>query len=109
MIARSRVVPRRVSRSARLYPTRRGLRFAFAARTCADLVATRALSAVIEVDMVNIVFRPCVRAGSADSDSARGIRCAEGDRYGGHDESRTVDDDFRPCSTSKKKAPRDDA
>jgi len=101
MIARSRVVPRRVSRSARRGPTRRGLRFAFAARTCADLVATRALSAVIEVDMVNIVFRPCVRAGSADSDSARGIRCAEGDRYGGHDESRTVDDDFRPCSTSK--------
>jgi len=77
------------------------LRFAFAARTCADLVATRARSAVIEVDMVNIVFRPCVRAGSADSDSARGIRCAEGDRYGGHDESRTVDDDFRPRSTSK--------
>jgi len=54
--------------------------------------------------MVNIVFRPCVRAGSADSDSARGIRCAEGDRYGGHDESRTVDDDFRPRSTSKKQS-----
>jgi hypothetical protein len=61
MIARSRVVPRRARASARP-PTRRGLRFAFAARTCADLVATRALSAVIEVDMVNIVReRACVR------------------------------------------------
>lgn len=61
MIARSRVVPRRVSRSARP-PDATGLRFAFAARTCADLVATRALSAVIEVDMVNIVReRACVR------------------------------------------------
>ena len=36
--------------------------------------------------------------------SARGIRCADGDRGGGHDESRTVDDDFRPRSTSKKRA-----
>jgi hypothetical protein len=72
MIARSRVVPRRVS-GPRVPPARRGLRFAFAARTCADLVATRALSAVIEVDMVNIV-RACVRAGSADSDySAAGF------------------------------------
>ena len=69
MIARSRVVPRRVSRSARP-PDATGLRFAFAARTCADLVATRALSAVIEVDMVNIV-RACGRAGSADSDYRR--------------------------------------
>ena len=68
-IARSRVVPRRVSRSARP-PDATGLRFAFAARTCADLVATRALSAVIEVDMVNIV-RACGRAGSADSDYRR--------------------------------------
>ena len=116
MIARSRVVPvtRLAVRASRGDATRSPVRVR--ARTCADLVATRALSAVIEVDMVNIVFRPCVRAGSADSDSARGIRCAEGDRYGGHDESRTVDDDFRgghdesrtvdddfrPCSTSKK-------
>jgi hypothetical protein len=28
---------------------------------------------------------------------------------GGHDESRTVDDDFQPCSTSKKRAARKDA
>ena len=28
---------------------------------------------------------------------------------GGHDESRTVDDDFRPRSTSKKRAARKDA
>ena len=104
MIARSRVVPRRVSRSARPpCATRSPVRVR--ARTCADLVATRALSAVIEVDMVNIV-RACLRAGSADSDwdSMRGWRSR-----GGHDESRTVDDDFRPCSTSKKRAARKDA
>lgn len=61
MIARSRVVPRRVSRSARPPDaTRSPVRVR--ARTCADLVATRALSAVIEVDMVNIVReRACVR------------------------------------------------
>ena len=51
--------------------------------------------------------RACVRAGSADSDhSARGIRFGWRSR-GGHDESRTVgtvDDDFQPCSTSKKRA-----
>ena len=32
-------------------------------------------------------------------DSMRGGRSR-----GGHDESRTVDDDFQPCSTSKKRA-----
>ena len=48
--------------------------------------------------------RACVRAGSADSDhSARGIRFGWRSR-GGHDESRTVDDDFRSFSTSKKRA-----
>ena len=108
MIARSRVVPRRVSRSARP-PDATGLRFAFAARTCADLVATRALSAVIEVDMVNIVSeRACVREVRIRiirrRDSMRGGRSR-----GGHDESRTVDDDFRPRSTSKKRAARKDA
>ena len=102
-IARSRVVPRRVSRSARP-PDATGLRFAFAARTCADLVATRALSAVIEVDMVNIVSeRACVREVRIRiirrRDSMRGGRSR-----GGHDESRTVDDDFRSFSTSKKRA-----
>ena len=37
-------------------------------------------------------------------DSMRGGRSR-----GGHDESRTVDDDFQPCSTSKKRAARKDA
>ena len=40
-----------------------------------------------------------MRAGSADSDWIRGGRSR-----GGHDESRTVDDDFRSFSTSKKRA-----
>jgi hypothetical protein len=73
------------------------------------LVATRALSAVIEVDMVNIVSeRACVREVRIRiirrRDSMRGGRSR-----GGHDESRTVDDDFRSFSTSKKRAARKDA
>ena len=48
--------------------------------------------------------RACVRAGSADSDYRRRDSMRGGRSRGGHDESRTVDDDFRSFSTSKKRA-----